>query len=102
VGDELQGRKVPEVHGRRPLPQAGLDEIDRQRPAEIEERQDEEDDPGAEDGAARVPDVLPHVAVAGERAGRTMLAVVLGHQKTFSITYVVSVDSPTSASIRSK
>src|SRR5438067_5335007 len=85
---------------RRALAEARFQEVDDQGPAEIEGHQDREDDPAPPDRAPGVPDVLPHVAVAEERP--CCAHALAGHQKIFSITYVLSATiSATSTSIRS-
>src|SRR5437763_7583135 len=53
------------------LAEARLEEVDRQRPAEVDERQHDEDDPGAPDRGAGVTDPLAAGAVADERTGGT-------------------------------
>ncbi len=88
VRQELERGEMPEVHGRLSaprgaLPQARLDEVDGQRPTEVEEDEDREDHPGADQRPARVADALADVAVPVEGAGRAARA---GHQKIFSIT----------------
>src|ERR671925_1135009 len=62
------------------LAEAGFQEVNDERPAEVEGHQDGEDDPAPPDRAPRVPDILPHVAVAEERPrGAHALA---GHQRS--------------------
>src|SRR5512132_3434486 len=72
------------------LAETGLEEEDDQRPAHVEGHQHREDHPGSDHCAARMPDILAHVAVADERARRCWAALLIGllrgHQKTFSIT----------------
>src|SRR5438552_2408854 len=80
--------------------QARLEEVDDQRPGEVDRRDDAQDHPGADVRFARVPLlVLADVAVADERPCRTRLRLV-GHQNTFSITRVGSASRPASASMR--
>src|SRR2546421_8756509 len=67
-----------------PLTEAGFQEVDDERPAEVEGHQDGEDDPAPPDRATRVPDVLADVAVAEERP--RALHPGPRHQKIFSMT----------------
>src|SRR5436309_10551474 len=83
----------------RALPQAGLEEVDDQRPQEVEADQAREDDPRPGDVAPRVADAVPDVAVAGQRAGGHPAP---RHQNSFSMIRERSMpDRPTSASSRS-
>src|SRR5947207_10744356 len=85
------------------LAEPRLQEVDRQRPAEVEERDDREDDPGARDGSTRVARLLlTCIPVPDERPGRAMPLFRLGrHQKIFSSRRVDSASMPAvSRSIR--
>ena len=69
VGEELERREVLGVHLPSLLAQARLEEVDGQRPAEVERDHDREHDPGARHRRPAVPhSALTGVAVAEERA----------------------------------
>src|SRR5205823_2330401 len=105
VAQKLERGEVLEVHaGPDGLAQTGLGEIHGQRPAEVEEDEHREDDPGADERAARVADVGADVAVAGEGlrglCGRVWVGAAA--QKIFSIRWVGSARTfATSSSMRS-
>ena len=99
---ELQRREALGEHG---LPKTRFEEVDRQRPDEVDHDQDRKHDPGAPNRTRAVPYVLTDVSVADERSRRSRLVVLtLRHQNTFSITRLRAGPSPEpmSASNRSK
>ena len=99
---ELQRREALGEHG---LPKTRFEEVDRQRPGEVDHDQDGEHDPGPCHRALAVAYVLSDIAVPQEGPRRSRLIVgALSHQKTFSITRLrVGVrPEPMSASSRSK
>src|SRR5438034_6686170 len=68
------------------LAQARLEEVHGERPAEVQQRDHGEDDPGADDGPAGPARLLSRVAVADERASWARgLFRRARHQKIFSI-----------------
>src|SRR6266487_4457271 len=84
------------------LAEAGLQEVHRQRPGEVEDGNRSENQPRAPHRRARVANVLARVAVSEERTRRTR-ALLFGHQNTFSMISVSSGSTfATSASIRSR
>ena len=96
VAQELERREVLDPHDAGSA-QPGLEEVDRQRPGEVEDDEHGEDHPGSILGPAGMPDLLPHIPVPDQRPGR----LGLFHQKIFSMTMVSSESSSaTSPSMR--
>src|SRR5438046_9289375 len=60
------------------LAQSRLEEVHRQRPAEVQQRDHGEDDPGADDGSAGPARLLSRVAVTDERASGAGLLFEIG------------------------